>query len=37
MARDCEKKERIIDILGGRGKRGKQERKKGVKKIRGIF
>lgn len=37
IARDCEKKQKRIDILGGRGKRGKQERRKGVKKIRGIF
>jgi len=32
-----EKKEKLIAILYGRGKKGKQERKEKVKKIRGIF
>ena len=37
IARDCKKKQKRIDILGGRGKRGKQEQKMKVKKMRGIF
>ena len=37
IARDCKKKQKRIDILGGRGKKGKQEQKGGVKKMRRIF
>ena len=37
IARDCEKKEKTIAILYGRGKKGKQEQKEKVKKMRGIF
>ena len=37
ITRDCEKKEKLIAILYGRGKKGKQEQKGGVKKMRRIF
>ena len=37
ITRDCEKKEKLIAILYGQGKKGKQEQKGGVKKMRRIF
>jgi hypothetical protein len=37
IARDCEKKEKLIAILYGQGKKEKQERKREVKKMREIF
>ena len=37
IARDCEKKEKLIAILYGQGKKEKQERKREVKKRMGIF
>jgi len=37
ITRDCEKKEKLIAILYRQGKKGKQEQKGGVKKMRRIF
>jgi len=37
IARDCKKKQKRIVILYGREKKGKQERKEEVKKMREIF
>ena len=37
IARDCEKKEKLITILYGQAKKGKQKQKGRVKKMRRIF